>query len=63
MTGRKRNGICSLDGDKSVMVEQSKRKKLNRISRKRMEEAHLGPKTFFFFFFFKRSVTEGQNFA
>lgn len=65
MTGRKKKK-SSLDDNKSVMMEQGKRKKWNRVSRKRMEknesekEAQLGPKIFFFFY---RIVTEGQNFA
>lgn len=64
---KKKTVICSLDYDKSVMMEQEKRKKWNRISGKRMEknesekEAQLGPKIFFFFF--QRSVTKGQSFA
>lgn len=50
----KKTGICSLDDDKSVMMEQGKRKKWNRIPGKRMEknesekEAQLGPQIFFF---------------
>lgn len=32
----KKKGICSLDDDKSVMMEQGKRSKWNRVSGKRM---------------------------
>lgn len=57
MTGRKtKKGLCSLDGDKSVMMEQGKRKKWNRISGKmtekkmRVRKKHSWGQRFLFFF-------------